>query len=194
METLDFDHNIFHRPDAGDESLFVIFYMGTLKNDAKTEDAGRPIIDDVEYVKIIIPGDKNNIIERPVTDSDKRRFPKQYAAFKATGKEDDQISGTRLKDWPFLSRGQCEELSYLGIKTVEQLAEVGDAVSSRVPGMITLKANAKTWIAKSTTSAEAAKITKRMSDQDQEIATLKEVIRQMGVREEARQMAEANRK
>lgn len=194
METLDFDHNLFSRPDAGDDSLFAVFYMGVIKNEAKSLEAGRHIFEDVECVRIIIPGDKNNIIDRPVSDSDKRRFAKQYAAFKTLGTEDAQLVGTRLKEWPYLSRAQCEELNYLGIKTVEQLAEVGDAVVSRVPGLQTLKTNAKTWIAKSTSTAESAKITKRMSDQDQEIATLKEVIRQMGVREEARQMAEANKR
>lgn len=193
LETLDFDHNLFHRPDAGDEQLFVIFYKGTLKNEAKSLEEGRHIYDDVDCVRIIIPGDKNSLVDRPVEPNDKRRFAKQYAAFKAGASEDEQISGTRLKEWPFLSRGQCLELEYLGIKTVEQLAEVRDDIVGRVPGMTSLKANAAVWIGKSKSSAEAAKITKRLNDQDAEIATLKEVIRQQGVREEARMLAAANK-
>lgn len=186
METLEFDHTIFSRPDAGDESLVVFFYMGVMKNEAKSLDAGRHIFDDVEFCKIIIPGDKNNVIDRPASPQDKRRFSKQYGLFKEGVKEEDQISGTRLKEWPFLSRAQCEELNYLNIKTVEQLADVRDDIVSRVPGLVTLKRNAQTWLGKSKSAAEAAKITKQLDDQAREIETLKAAIREAGEREQRR--------
>jgi hypothetical protein len=189
METLDFDHTVFTRPDAGDESLVAFFYMGVLKNEAKSEAEGRHIFDDIESIKIIIPGDKNNQIDRPATVQDKRRFAKQYAAFKEGRTEEEQISGTRLTEWPFLSRGQCEELRYLQIRTVEQLAEVRDDITSRVPGLTNLKKHAQVWLGKSKSAAEAAKITKVMDDQAREIETLKQVVKEMGAREEARLVA-----
>jgi hypothetical protein len=191
METLEYDHNVFHRPDGGDDQLIAIFYMGVIHNDAKTEEAGRHIFDDVECVRIIIPGDKNNVIDRPAQASDKRRFAKQYAAFKEGRKEDEQISGTRLREWPFLSRAQCEELNAMGIKTVEQLAELRDDVATKVPGMVSMKRNAATWLGKSKSAAESAKITKLIEDQAAELATLKQVIKEMGQREEARLMERA---
>src|SRR5436190_15798037 len=89
------DPNLFTRPNAGDDTLFVIFYMGIMRNDAKSTDAGRPIFDDVECMRATTPGDRNNIIDRPATAQDKARFAKQYAAFKAGKSEEDQISGTR---------------------------------------------------------------------------------------------------
>src|SRR4051812_45528342 len=117
------DPDMFSRPNAGDEQLFVVFYMGIVKNEQRTVDEGRPIFDDVECVRIIVPGDRNNINDRPASDVDKRRFAKQYAMFKQGVKEEDQVSGTRLTDWPFLTRAQCEELKYLGLRTVEHLSE-----------------------------------------------------------------------
>ena len=191
METLDFDHNLFTRPDAGDESLFVVFYMGTLKNDARSEAEGRHIFDDVECVRIIVPGDKNMLIDRPATKDDKRRFAKQYAMFQQGKTEEEQVSGTRLTEWPFLSRAQVEEFRYLGMRTVEQLAEVRDDICARVPGLTTVKKNAQTWLGKAKSSAEAAKITKTLEDQAAEIATLKQVIKGMGEREDARIAAAA---
>lgn len=191
METLEYDHALFTRPDAGDESLVAFFYPGVMKNEAKSLDAGRHIYDDLEFVKIIIPGDKNNLIDRPATPQDKRRFAKQYALFKEGRTEDDQISGTRLNEWPFLSRGQCEELRYLQIRTVEQLAEVRDDITTRVPGLVNLKKNAQVWLGKSKSAAEAAKITKQMDDQSREIETLRQVVKEMGAREEARIAASA---
>jgi hypothetical protein len=171
------DPNLFGRPDAGDESLFVVFYMGTLQNEGKTIAEGRPIIDDVECVRIIVPGDKNNINDRPATPQDKRRFHKQYGLFKQGMSEDAQITGTRLHDWPLLTRGQAEELRYIGIRTVEQLAEVRDDVTSRVPGLVRLKQHAQVWLGKTKTSAEAAKQAQLMDDQRQRIDTLEQVVR-----------------
>jgi len=182
METFDSDINLFSRANAGDETLFVVFYMGVLKNDARTVEQGRAIFDDVECVRIIVPGDKNNVVDRPAQVSDKQRFAKQYDLFKKGVAEEDQVSGTRLTDWPFLSRAQAEELRYLGIKTVEQLANVRDDITSRVPGLVSLKQNAGVWLAKATKSAEAAVITKRLQEQDTEISNMKQVVQEQAAR------------
>lgn len=176
METYESDHNLFSRPNAGDETLFVVFYMGTMKNEGKSVEAGRPIIDDVECVRIIVPGDRNNIIDRPASQHDKQRFAKQYAMFKQGRSENDQISGTRLTEWPFLTRGQCEEFRYLGLMTVEQLAECRDDVCAKVPGLSTLKRNAALWLDKAKGSADAAKTAKALDQQASKISELQKVI------------------
>lgn len=186
METLEYDHNIFNKPDAGDESLFVVFYAGTMKNSARSEEEGRPIVDDVECIRIIVPGDKNSVIDRPASPQDKARFAKQYALFRSGKSEDDQVSGTRLTDWPHLSRGQCEELAYFGIKTVEQLAAVRDDIVGRVPGLTTLKQTAGIWLANAKGGAEAARVQKQIADQQAQIDQLKKIIREQDDREEAR--------
>ena len=182
METYDGDPAVFTKPNAGDDSLFVVFYMGTLKNEDKSIEAGRPIIDDVECCRIIVPGDKNNVVDRPATHSDKQRFAKQYAMFKQGMSEEDQVSGTRLTEWPFLTRGQCEEFRYLGIRTVEQLAEVRDDVASKVPGIHQLKQHAAVWLGKAKNAAEAAKQAKTMTDQATRISSLEEVVRDQAAR------------
>lgn len=182
METLDFDHNIFQRRDGGDDSLFVVFYWGTVKDDAQSEEQGRPIFRDTEYVRIIVPGDKNNINDRPASKHDKQRFPKQYAAFRAGVAEEDQIVGTRLKEWPLLTRAQVEEFAYFGIKTVEQLAEVRDDVVSRVPGMRDYKQTAQLWLGKSRATAEAAKAIAKDKEQAAKIESLELAIREQAAR------------
>jgi hypothetical protein len=182
METFDHDPNLFTRPHAGDDSLFVVFYMGVLKNEAKSIEAGRPIFDDVECLRIIVPGDRNNIVDRPATMQDKQRFAKQYAMFKEGHKEEDQITGTRLTEWPFLTRGQCEEFRYLGLRTVEQLAEVRDDICSKVPGLTVLKRNAAMWLDKSKGAAESAKVAKQLDEQTKRIQHLEDVIRDQAAR------------
>lgn len=185
MQTFEHDHNLFSRANAGDEQLFTVFYMGTVQDSARTAQEGRPIFNDVECVRIIVPGDKNSIIDRPAEASDKARFAKQYELFKRGLSEEEQVTGTRLTDWPYVSRAQCEELRYFGIKTVEQIANARDDVVSRMPGLTTLKQNAHVWLAKATQSAEAAQITKRLQDQDNEIASMREAMADQARRIEA---------
>jgi hypothetical protein len=182
MDTFDSDPNLFLKANAGDESLFVVFYMGVARNEAASEENGRPIFDDVECVRIIVPGDKNNIIDRPARDSDRGRFAKQYGLFKAGAKEEEQLSGTRLNEWPFLTRAQCEEFKFLGIRTVEQLAEVRDDIVSKVPGMVQLKQHAAVWLGKAKNAAEASKQAKVMNDQAARISSLEEVVRDQAQR------------
>lgn len=170
------DPNLFSRSNAGDDSLFVVFYMGVVKNEGRSVDEGRPIFDDVECVRIIVPGDRNNMIDRPASAVDKARFAKQYALFQQGRKEEDQLSGTRLTDWPYLTRGQCEEFRYLGLRTVEQLAECRDDVCAKVPGLSQLKRNAALWLDKAKGAAEASKAAKELETQNNRIAHLEKVI------------------
>ncbi len=182
MDTFETDVNLFSKQHAGDETLFVVFYMGIIKNESRSTEEGRAIFDDVECVRIIVPGDKNSVIDRPAQVSDKQRFLRQYELFKKGVAEEDQVSGTRLTDWPFLSRAQCEELRYLGIKTVEQLASVRDDITTKVPGLVSLKQNAGVWLAKATKSAEAAQFTKQMQEQAAALENLQSVVKEQAAR------------
>lgn len=174
METYELDHTIFTRANAGDDSLFVVFYTGVIKDEEKSVTEGRPIFNDVECVRIVIPGDKNLVNDRPASKADKQRFAKQYALFMQGKSEEEQVSGTRLSEWPLMSsRAQVQELAYLGIKTVEQLSNVRDDIVAKVPGLMQLKQHAAIYLARAEKGAEAAKIAKRMQEQDSEVESLK---------------------
>lgn len=144
MENYEFDHSVFQNT-RGDESLYVLFYMSFLQNQVKSETEGRPIFDDCEFVKIFSPGDRNNVIDRPVRPSDKIRFSKQWNMFQAD-KNSAQVSGTPLAQWPIVSRAMAEELKYLGFITVEQIAEARDDVVGKMMGMRDLKNKAIAYL------------------------------------------------
>src|SRR5262245_61384712 len=115
------DYRLFQRQYAGDEALLVIFYMGVLPNKGKSVEPARPIRDAGEGLRRIVPADNPTSVDRPASAEDKRRFHKQYEAFKAGKEGDEQLSGTMLRDWPFLTRAQVEEFRHIGLRTVEQL-------------------------------------------------------------------------
>lgn len=145
MQSADFDVNDFSSREAADKSVYVKFYIKPKENEQKTAEEGRPIYEDKEYVEIRTPGNVTNIVNRPVTDMDRKRFALAYKEFKA-GAEEQTGSGTPLLEAPWITRSQVEELSYLRIRTLEQLSEVGDDVCTRVPGLFKLKARAKIMV------------------------------------------------
>jgi hypothetical protein len=111
---------------AEGHGLHVEFYIESVKREFKSQEAGRPIHEDVEFIKIMIPGDKNFAPEREATKQDKDRFPLEYARFKNGIKEEEQAIGTPLKAWPAMSRSMAKDFGSFNVHTVEQLAGMSD--------------------------------------------------------------------
>jgi hypothetical protein len=66
---------------ATDDQQLVVFRWESIRNPAKSREAGRPIYERQMYVTIQPPGERLNIIDRPVLESDKHRWPRQWNAF-----------------------------------------------------------------------------------------------------------------
>ncbi len=111
---------------AEGHGLHVEFYIESVQRAFKSEEAGRPIFEDVEFIKILIPGDKNFSPEREATEADKQRFPLEYARFKNGMKESEQAIGTPLSQWPAMTRSMAKEFNAMNVFTVEQLAGMSD--------------------------------------------------------------------
>ncbi len=129
---------------AGDEQLLVKFYLHPRLNAQKSDEAGRPIYDEVEYISIKVPGSRNEY-NSPAKQRDKDRFPEHYRRFKERI-ETEVVSGTLLEEWPVVSRSQVEELRFFNIRTVEQLASSPDSAAANMTGFLTLKQKAKAFL------------------------------------------------
>lgn len=125
---------------AADKAVHARFYTKPVVDKAASAEAGRTIHKEVEYVEILAAGNPNNIVHRRATREDRSRFEKQYSLFKQ-GNE-NQVTGTHLAEVAWLSRSQVEELAYLHIRSLEQLANVSDEVCSRTVGLYELKKKA----------------------------------------------------
>lgn len=111
---------------AEGHGLHVEFYIEAVKQEFKSQEAGRPIFADTEFVRIHIPGDKNYSVEREASAADKERFALEYARFKNGIKEEEQAVGTPLKHWPAMTRSMAKEFASFNVHTVEQLAIMSD--------------------------------------------------------------------
>lgn len=140
----------------GDERLFVQFYMGSVKDDDQSEEQGRPIFRTVPFVKIMVPGDKNTVIDTVADINYQRRFSKLWRAFQAN--EAQEVVGLPIREWPAVTRSQADELRYLNILTVEQLSTLPDVYGTRIMGFHDLKRKAEVYLAQAKDSALANKL------------------------------------
>jgi len=117
-----------------DERLHVIFFKKAMPNAFKTQQEGRPIFEDQDFVKIFVPGDTTSIIETFARDDHKKRFPRHWAHYQNT-QGGNLESGTPLSAWSILTLSQVEELRALKFFTIESIATASDAQLQRI-GMI----------------------------------------------------------
>lgn len=174
--------------DAGEQrqasnGLYIKFSYHPQQNEAKSLDEGRPVFDDVEFVQIMVPGDKLSIINRPVRADDKRQYAHQYKAWKAG--DNDALSGTPLTEWPGITRSQVEELAYFKVRTVEQLAAMTDGNAQNVGPIHMLRQKAKAYLDKAKADAPSQKLVAALADRDNEIETLRRNLKELGDRVEA---------
>jgi hypothetical protein len=88
------------------------------------------------FVRIIVPGDKNNIVDQPVKEDHKERFPRQWLYFQMQ-RGDGPVIGTLLQQWNAedgegFNIHQMAELHILKFQTVEQVATASDSQLQRI--------------------------------------------------------------
>lgn len=106
------------------DNIVPIFYMKAVKNEFKSEAEKREIWDELEYVEIIVPGDKNAIVHERVKPHHRDRWPERYRAFKESREMPSE--GTPLEEWAAVSASQVMELKSHHVRTVEQVATLSD--------------------------------------------------------------------
>lgn len=163
--------------DPYDRRLSVRFSLETKLDQVKTDAEGREVYKDVEYVRILIPGDKTLNIFRPVQASDKARFGDQYRAFKA--QQGQTLQGTPLAGWPMITPAQRKELEYFNVFTVEQLAGMSDNYATGMMGVQQLKQAATQFLKNIETNAPSIKFQKELEKRDGEINALKDAIEKL---------------
>ncbi|RKH08999.1 hypothetical protein D7X74_30415 [Corallococcus sp. CA047B] len=159
------------RGAQGAEKLFVTFNMEAELDEDESREKGRPIHRDVEYVRIIVPGDNKNVVHRKANPQDRQRFAAQYAAFKAG--ESEALVGTRLRDWPVITRAQVENLAHFKVYTVEHLAELTDESIQRIGPVRILVEKAQAYVALAAGNAPLEKLREDLKAKDNEMDVLK---------------------
>jgi hypothetical protein len=170
---------------VSDQGVNVEFYTDSVPSDYQSVAAGHPVFVEKPFVRIMIPGSQNTIIEVPVDDTHKRRFPLQWRKFEA-GEKNGEMSGWKLEAWPAINSAQVKTLKYMNVFTVEQLAEISDGAAQAIGmGAMELKTRAKAAVAaaKGNAAVEAQALeNKQLRD---EMENLKLIVAQFTVPKDA---------
>lgn len=123
-----------------DAHLFVEFYVFD-KDPYK----------DQPFIRIMVPGDKTNVVEQPVRDHHKERFPRQWLHFQMQNNQVEAI-GRPLIDWhkdrpEEINDMQLAELQIMKFQTVEQVATASDSQLQKVGmGAAGLRERARSYL------------------------------------------------
>lgn len=180
-------------PDA---LLYVEFYwhepIDKWASDEQSLAAGKRVTvkgQKMPYVRIMKPGDQLSIVEVPVREDHKRRWPEKWLYWQmAEGLIDDgqNIPGWKLEEWSHLDEKPdfLRELKFLRFHTVEQVAGASDSQLQKIgmagPGLreqarvdLRNKMGAEVREQLALKDKEISDMKKRMDDMAATLATLK---------------------
>lgn len=163
-----------------DTLLHVEFYMHEPEDVHKSEAAGKIVrLPAVPYIRIQSPGDKTAVVESPVFERHKARWPDKWLYFQIKEGLIEgavEVPGWRLEEWTHLTPEQVRELKYLRFSVVEQLAGASDEQVQKL-GMngLSLREAARQALR----ARMGAEVKEEMQKKDAEISALKEANRAM---------------
>ena len=163
---------------GADARLAVQFYKKSVKQDIASDEAGRPIFKEFDFVRIMIPGDNLTEIDTYAQESHKQRFPRQWAHYQNQVANHQDIVGTPLDQWPQITRSQADELRGLKFHTVESIADCSDQQLQRI-GMVAgmsphnFRLKAKAFLNLANDSAEVAQREAELAQVKEENAKIK---------------------
>ena len=138
-----------------DQSCIARFFLKPCLLGLKSQQAGREIYEDREFIEIMVKGQPQQIVHEKVTPEHIQRFPNAYAAFKQ-GKEAPVI-GTPVDK---LGVGPSTIINYkaIGIRTIEDVANASDEVLGKMgAGARALQEKAKQMLAQNNPAVESLK-------------------------------------
>jgi len=154
------------------------FGMHPKRNAAKSLEAGRPIFDDVPYVRIWIAGQKDEV-HRPVTPQDKIDYPREWAAFEAS-KDQTAASGTPLGMLPGITASLCEEAAYFKVRTIEDLAGMPETnVGSLGMGWMQARQRARDYIEAAKGAAPIAQVRAENEELRNQLEALQRTVKEL---------------
>lgn len=170
--------NDWAKPDetrfSMDNKLYVEFYRKPVLQPGKSREAGRAVYEEVDYVRIHVPGDKSSVIERPVSQQDVFRFQDRYNKWKAG--QEEAVTGTPLSALPGMTASKVEEYKFFKLVTVEQLAEANDNLGAKFMSFHQDKQRAKAFIEVAKNNAPIEKMNEELQKRDAEIENLRTMV------------------
>lgn len=139
--------------------------------------AGREVYKPADFIEIRIPMNLKEIRRRQVRESDKRKWPREWAAYQAT--KTNPAIGTPLESLPFLNKAQVLEFKALGLKTAEHIRDTSDAEGQKLMGFQQLRRRVTDFLAAAAGQAPIDEMRTALENSNAELAALKAQLAEM---------------
>lgn len=155
----------------------VEFTLEPVENQQRSKKEGHRVYEDKEMISIRAPGSKD-VIQRVVTDKDRREYADKYDAFKK--QQEAPSDGFPLREWPVLSRAEVLTLSALGMKTVEHVASVSDGnIKALGHQGFELRKKARDWLERTASNAPMEQLRTENEDLRNKLEVLSRAVSQL---------------
>lgn len=104
---------------------YVLFYKDKVRLNFKSEQEGRDIYEDRDFVLIITPGQNKDEMRREATNLDKQNYANQWRAYQE--KREQLMTGTPIDLVPGIGPSLVAQLKTMNVFTAEQMAELAEA-------------------------------------------------------------------
>jgi hypothetical protein len=116
-----------------------------------------------DFIEIIFPGARDTT-DRPVKESDKQRFGRQWEAYEKG--EEFKAEGYPLENWQAMDQGMVREYNHKRVYTVEQFANMAESNLDNLGlGARTLHTKAKAFLA----AHKDTKVAEKYAAQNEEL-------------------------
>lgn len=191
-----FDTDMLDESRQRREAAFPRFYMKDVVDKHATRESGETVWTQDEFVEILLAGDPKLINNRKVRDSDRKRWPNQYASFKKGIEQSPD--GFPLTAWPACPPGFIKNLNAIHCYTVEQFVEIPDANLPPLPDVFKVREKAKEFLDAKTNASQFNKLQaqadeqqKELEQKDETITDLQEQMRTMQARLQAMEQVQS---
>lgn len=161
-----------------DRNMVCLFYNKSVHSAGKSRIEGRPIYEDRVFVRIHPPGERFNIIDRPANDSDRRRFPQQWAAFQQQKQQTPEGTPIDLlyPDQPSVAA----MLRANQVHTIEHCAQLsGPAIDKIGMGAQRFCNDAQKYLSMANQGIGAAQFRRELAERDQQLKIQAQQIEQL---------------
>jgi hypothetical protein len=141
---------------AGSRRNLVEFFIHPVHMEFESNLKGRPIYQDREMIRIMVPGDTKTVVERYTTAEDRTEYSREHAAF--LKQETLAADGTPLEQWPIMTKAMIRTLKAFNVLTVEHVANLSDDQMSQIGilGLRTTRRQAEVFMEAARTGAVPA--------------------------------------
>ena len=161
-----------------DAALLVRFEEKLVKNEFRSELAGKAEYDLKEYIEIPLPGGKSIFCDE-VSDEHRERFHVQYKKWRDSIEKgvSRPVEGTPLENLTILDRRQVMTAEMANLYTIEPLAIAPDTTIQELGiGWAKYRDHAKAYLEAAKSTSVATKFVQELEKRDDEIEMLKQQV------------------